>query len=120
MDKQKKKEKNREPVEPLFYNDDVETAMDHFVGIQYNRALEVNICGEKNVINYRIKKMDYFSAHADQSELIDYLNLNEVKKPERICLVHGEEQQALHLREKLIVLGYRSINIPVSGEKFEF
>jgi len=79
MDKQKKKGKNWEPVEPLFYNDDVETAMDHFVGIQYNRALEVNICGEKNVINYRIKKMDYFSAHADQSELIDYLNLNEVK-----------------------------------------
>ncbi len=63
--------------------------------------------------------MDYLSAHADQSELVDYLSLNKEKKLERIFLVHGEQQQALHLPEKLVGLGYRSVNIPVSGEKFE-
>lgn len=57
--------------------------------------------------------MDYFGAHADQSELIDYLSLNEVKKLERMFLVHGEEEQALPLREKLVGLGYISVNILV-------
>ncbi len=73
----------------------------------------MNIFGEMYVINCRIKTMDYFSAHADQSELIDYLSLNEVKKLERMFLVHGEEEQALALREKLVGLGYRSVNILV-------
>ena len=79
----------------------------------------MNIFGEKYVINCRIKTMDYFSADANQSELIDYLSLNKVKNPERIFLVHGEEQQALPLHEKLVGLGYRSVNFPASGEKFE-
>ena len=80
---------------------------------------EVNIFGEKNVIRCKVKKMDYFSAHADQGELLDYLRLNSIEKLKNIFLVHGEEEQALPLREKLIQKGYKNVHFPVSGEKFE-
>lgn len=82
-------------------------------------AKEVNIFGEKHVINCKVKIMDYFSAHADQGELIDYLRLNPKEKLKNIFLVHGEEKQSLVLREKLVTLGYRNVHFPVSGEKYE-
>ena len=80
---------------------------------------EVNIFGEKNVIRCKVKKMDYFSAHADQGELLDYLRLNSTEKLKNIFLVHGEEEQALPFREKLLQKGYKNVHFPVSGEKFE-
>jgi metallo-beta-lactamase family protein len=82
-------------------------------------AQEANIFGEKHIINCQVKIMDYFSAHADQEELIDYIRLNQKKKLKNIFLVHGEEKQSLVLREKLVTLGYRNVHFPVSGEKFE-
>jgi len=82
-------------------------------------AKEVNIFGEKNVINCRVKKMDYFSAHADQKELIDYIRLNSKEKLKNIFLVHGEEDQSLVFREKLVKMSYRNVHFPVPGEKFE-
>jgi metallo-beta-lactamase family protein len=80
---------------------------------------EVNIFGEKYVVNCRVKIMDYFSGHADQKELIDYLRLNQKEKLKNIFLVHGEEEQSLKFREKLVQLGYRNVHFPVMGEKFE-
>jgi metallo-beta-lactamase family protein len=82
-------------------------------------AKEVNIFGEKHTINCRVKIMDYFSAHADQEELIDYISLNPTEKLKNIFLVHGEEEQSLVLREKLVTMSYRNVHFPVSGEKFE-
>lgn len=82
-------------------------------------AKEVNIFGEKHIINCKVKIMDYFSAHADRGELIDYLRLNPKEKLKNIFLVHGEEKQSLVLREKLVTLGYRNVHFPVSGEKYE-
>ena len=82
-------------------------------------AKEVNIFGEKHTINCRVKIMDYFSAHADQEELIDYIRLNPKEKLKNIFLVHGEEEQSLVLREKLVTMSYRNVHFPVSGEKYE-
>lgn len=82
-------------------------------------AEEVNIFGEKHTVKCKVKKMDYFSAHADQGELIDYLRLNQKEKLKNIFLVHGEEEQAMPLREKLVQKGYRNVHFPVPGEKFE-
>jgi metallo-beta-lactamase family protein len=63
--------------------------------------------------------MDYFSAHADQKELIDYIRLNPKEKLKNIFLVHGEEDQSLVFREKLVKMSYRNVHFPVPGEKFE-
>jgi metallo-beta-lactamase family protein len=78
----------------------------------------VNILGEKHSVKCEIKTMDYFSAHADQNELIDYLRLNPANRLKNIFLVHGEEEQALPLREKILEKGYKNVDFPLSGEKF--
>ena len=78
----------------------------------------VNILGEKHSVKCEIKTMDYFSAHADQNELIDYLRLNPANRLKNIFLVHGEEEQALPLREKILQKGYKNVDFPLSGEKF--
>jgi metallo-beta-lactamase family protein len=79
---------------------------------------EINIFGEPHKVNAEVKSMDYFSAHADQGELIDYLRLNDVKRLKNIFLVHGEEEQALPLREKLLQKGFKNVDFPSSGKKF--
>lgn len=79
---------------------------------------EVNILGEPYKVKAEIKKMDYFSGHADQKGLLDYLKLNNPEKLKNIFLVHGEHDQATVLREKLFQNGYKSVHFPNSGEKF--
>lgn len=79
----------------------------------------VNIFGEEYEVKAKVKSMDYFSAHADQNELFDYLRLNPVKKLKNIFLVHGEEDQALPFRQKLLTKGYKSVEFPLSGSIYE-
>ncbi|MBV6420017.1 MAG: Ribonuclease [Ignavibacteriaceae bacterium] len=79
---------------------------------------QVNILGEEYSVNCQIKIMDYFSGHADQNELLDYLSLNPQKCLKNIFLVHGEEDQALPLKEKILQKGYKNADYPMSGEKF--
>jgi metallo-beta-lactamase family protein len=79
---------------------------------------KVNILGEEYSVRCQIKTMDYFSGHADQNELVDYLQLNPVKKLKNIFLVHGEEDQALPLKEKILQKGYKNADFPISEEKF--
>jgi metallo-beta-lactamase family protein len=62
--------------------------------------------------------MDYFSGHADQKELLDYLNFNSPDKLKNIFLVHGEEEQAVPLMEKIKNKGYKSVKYPAPGEVF--
>jgi metallo-beta-lactamase family protein len=79
---------------------------------------KVNILGEEYSVKAQIKKMDYFSGHADQKELIEYLSLNPTKKLKNIFLVHGEEEQAMPLKEKILQKGYKNVDFPISEEKF--
>ena len=79
---------------------------------------EVKIFGEPHKVKAEVKSMDYFSAHADQAELIDYLRLNNKNRLKNIFLVHGEEEQALPFREKLLQKGFKKVDFPQSGEKF--
>ena len=49
----------------------------------------VNILGEEHSVKCQIKTMDYFSGHADQNELLDYLKLNDKNRLMNIFLVMG-------------------------------
>ncbi len=80
---------------------------------------EVSILGGKYKVKCHVKKMDYFSAHADQKELIEYLKYNPSEKLKEIFLVHGEEEQALPLKEKLEERGYKNVHFPEPGQIFE-
>ena len=79
----------------------------------------VNILGNSYKVKSKIKKMDYFSAHADQKGLLDYLKFSPPNRLKNIFLVHGEEEQALPLKEKVINKGYHSVYFPKKGDIFE-
>ncbi len=82
-------------------------------------AEEANILGEKYKIKSQIKKMDYFSAHADQKGFVEYLKFNSFDKLKNIFLVHGEEIQAMPLKKKLEEKGYSNIYFPAPDDIFE-
>jgi metallo-beta-lactamase family protein len=76
---------------------------------------KVKIFGEEHTVAAGVKVMDYFSAHADQNELLEYVKNTDNKKLKKIFLVHGEEDQALPFKEKLIEAGYKFVEFPEVG-----
>ena len=80
---------------------------------------EVKIFGEEYKVRCQIRKMDYFSAHADQNELLSYLTLLPPKKLKHIFLVHGDDEQALPFRDRLQSAGYKNIYYPAPGESYK-
>lgn len=80
---------------------------------------QVNIFGETFRVGAAVKTMDYFSGHADQREMLDYLKYNPPEKLKNLFLVHGEADQANPFMEKLISSGYKNVYFPKSGEIFD-
>jgi metallo-beta-lactamase family protein len=72
----------------------------------------VRIFGEEHPVNAEVKVMDYFSAHADSNELLEYVKFSDPKKLKKIFLVHGEEDQALPFKDKLLKEGYTDVEFP--------
>jgi metallo-beta-lactamase family protein len=80
-----------------------------FVGFQApgTRGYRV-LSGEKSLkmygkwvqMNMQIRQLEGLSAHADQSELIDWL-ADIPEAPEQFFLVHGEPDQSLALQQKI-------------------
>ncbi len=60
----------------------------------------VKLFGEEIAVKAKIYTIGGFSAHADQEGLIDWLS-NFKKKPERIFVMHGEEEIALGFAETI-------------------
>ena len=57
-------------------------------------AKRVRIFGEEIAVNARIYTIGGLSAHADRDELLDWLSKFK-KKPQRVFVIHGEEETAL-------------------------
>ncbi len=78
----------------------------------------VKIFGEPYHLRANVVVMDAFSAHADRSDLLDYLaHIRELKK---VFLVHGEEEQGMTLRNILSEEGFKDVSMPAPGEIFNF
>ncbi len=80
----------------------------------------VNIFGEPHEVNAEVKIYNAFSAHADQSELLDFAQ--HIGKAKSLFLVHGEDESLLVFQEKLRELDSlrtADIHIPTPGDIFE-
>jgi metallo-beta-lactamase family protein len=82
-------------------------------------AEEVSILGDVYKVKASVKKMDYFSGHADQKGLLEYLSYSSPHKLKKVYLVHGEPEEAEPLKEKIINKGYRNVYYPVKKERVE-
>jgi metallo-beta-lactamase family protein len=82
-----------------------------------NGEKEVNIFGDPYRVKASVYVMDAFSAHADRSDLLDYIgNINGLNK---IFLVHGEETQLESFKKALHDNGKEDVYIPTLGEEIE-
>jgi metallo-beta-lactamase family protein len=79
----------------------------------------VKIFGEPFNVRCQIKVMDAFSAHADRRNLLDYVKMTPPAKLKNVFLVHGEEDQALPLRDGIRSMGYSNVQYPAAGETVE-
>ncbi len=79
----------------------------------------VKVFGEEHVVRAQIKTLGTFSAHADRADLIDYVKFSPPSVLKNIFLVHGEEDQALPLRDAFLEKGYEHVEFPAHGDTFE-
>ena len=77
----------------------------------------VKIFGENYQVNARVERMDAFSAHADYSEMIQYLDCQNKAAVKRVFLVHGEYEVQQDFQKKLLAEGYSDVYIPEMKEK---
>ncbi|MFA5403475.1 MAG: MBL fold metallo-hydrolase [Ignavibacteria bacterium] len=80
---------------------------------------KIKIFGEEYKVNAKVKILNAFSAHADQNELISYLNKFDKKKLKKLFLVHGEPEQQGIMMEKLQSTGFKNVFIPKRGDVFK-
>lgn len=80
---------------------------------------KVKIFGDEYKVNAKIKILNAFSGHADQNELLAYLNKFDKAKLKKLFLVHGEPDGQNTFAEKLKENGFNNVFIPKRGEEFQ-
>lgn len=71
---------------------------------------KVRISGEDLEVKAKVHYMGGLSCHADKDGLLQWIS-GFTKKPEKVFLVHGEEENIQCFNEKLVQLGYDAITV---------
>ena len=71
----------------------------------------VRIFGEEFRVHARIESMPYFSAHADYSEMLEYLSCQAKVGVREIFLVHGDERALGAWKSRLLENGFQKVTI---------
>lgn len=82
------------------------------------RVPQVTIFGEKVVVRARVHTLGGFSAHAGQTELLDWLGCLAEARP-RVCLTHGEAAARAALAEQVRTRFGLEAARPELGERVE-
>jgi metallo-beta-lactamase family protein len=79
----------------------------------------VRIFGDEHHVRAQVVTMESYSAHADYSEILDFLGQADLHKVKKVFLVHGEPPGFENLRRLLGDKGVKSVVVPELGESFE-
>lgn len=79
---------------------------------------EVKIFGEKVKVNATIKTMGGFSAHAGQTDLLNWVNAVAASKPQMV-LIHGEDEQRQTLSQCIRKQFKLQTLLPMQGDVIE-
>ncbi|BDA78654.1 MBL fold metallo-hydrolase [Leptospira kobayashii] len=80
---------------------------------------EIKIRGKYYEVRCDVESIDGLSAHADQSELLEWIS-HLKKQPEKICIVHGEPEAAHSLREKIEKTSNGEVIVPELNDTITF
>ncbi|MFH1568160.1 MAG: MBL fold metallo-hydrolase RNA specificity domain-containing protein, partial [Gemmatimonadota bacterium] len=81
-------------------------------------ADEVRIHGEVHPVRARVERINGFSAHADQADLMRWLGTLE-NPPRRLFLTHGEPEVSGHLAGKVASERGWDVVVPEYRQSFE-
>lgn len=85
-----------------------------------NGAKEIRIFGDEYRVKARIERLNGLSAHADQSEMFDFIEQSHpAGRLKHLFLVHGEGDRSQMLKDYFLERGYSNISIPERGTEFE-
>lgn len=79
----------------------------------------VRIFGEEFAVKAEVRSLDYYSAHADYDEILNWLSCQNAKKVKAVFLVHGETEALDALKHRLNDKGFNKIRVPYMKEKFD-
>ncbi|OGG97231.1 MAG: MBL fold metallo-hydrolase [Candidatus Lambdaproteobacteria bacterium RIFOXYD2_FULL_50_16] len=79
----------------------------------------VKIYGEEYQVRAKVKILEYFSAHGDRKNILDYVHYSNPNKLQQIFLVHGELEQSQSLVDAFRSKGFLNVTIPAPGDSFE-
>ena len=80
---------------------------------------EVHILGDTYQVGANIEQIDAFSAHADYTEMTEWLNEIDTGRLKNIFLVHGETEAQSFFKNYLNENGYNNVSIVKYGESYE-
>lgn len=80
-------------------------------------AEEIKMFGKYFPVKASIQNLEGISAHADQEEILDWLDQLE-KAPQKIFLVHGEPESCAALKDKIRERYGYNCEIPLMNQKF--
>lgn len=82
-------------------------------------AAEVRIHGDWYKVRAKIEEIDAFSAHADWKETMDWLTCVDRSRLGRVLLVHGEDAALKAMRDHVLEMGTRQVDIVEAGVPYE-
>ena len=92
----------------------------HTIGAQLAQGKEfIHLFGQHLPVLAEVVRMNSFSAHGDQSEMIDFLRLQDRKRVRQLFLVHGDPHRQQAFAKKLNEEGFDNVVIPHLSESFK-
>jgi len=82
------------------------------------RQKEVRIFGDVFRLRANVEEINAFSAHADYSEISEYLARLDLEKLKTVFLVHGEQAARENLKKVLLAQGIRKVEIVEPGREY--
>ncbi len=82
------------------------------------KAKQVKIFGKRYQVNAEVKKLNAFSAHADYNEIKTWISQYDLKKLQKVFLVHGEAEALVNLKSELLSIGIKQVEIAEYGQKY--
>ena len=80
---------------------------------------EVNILGDHYHVKAKIEQINAFSAHADYTEMTEWLDTIDTSRLKNIFLVHGEPESQAFFKQHLNEHGYKNVTTVKYGETYE-
>ncbi|MBP5568586.1 MAG: MBL fold metallo-hydrolase [Treponema sp.] len=80
---------------------------------------EVKILGDLYKVEAKIERCNGFSAHADYSEMIEWLKEIDTSRLKKIYLIHGEKDQQEGFKKHLAEAGFNDVEIVEPEKEYE-